>query len=165
MADAITNTSPLLYLHRVGALGWLPALYQEIWVPTAVVLELREGQRKGYDVPVPSNHEWLKITDPKLMPSEWLALELGKGELAAMALALENPARVVLLDDALARRTATAAGLIVHGTLRIMLEAKSHGLIERVEPWVDKLEDAGLWLTNQVRRRILMLAGERASEH
>lgn len=68
------------------------------------------------------------------MPSEWLALDLGPGELAAMALALENPDMIVLLDDQLARHTAQAAGLSVWGTLRVLLEAKSFGLITKVEP-------------------------------
>lgn len=27
MPDAISNTSPLLYLHRIDALGWLPDLF------------------------------------------------------------------------------------------------------------------------------------------
>jgi len=160
MADAISNTSPLLYLHRIGAMEWLSQLFHEVWVPTAVVAELKEGQRRGHDVPVPSNYGWVKIMEPKLMPSEWLSLDLGNGELAAMALALENPVHVVLLDDALARRTAEAAGLSVQGTLRILLDAKSRGLTERVEPWVDKLEGAGMWVSAGVRQRILSLAGE-----
>jgi predicted nucleic acid-binding protein len=41
-----------------------------------------------------------------MVPSEWLSLDLGTGELEAMALALENRRHVVLLDDALARRIA-----------------------------------------------------------
>jgi hypothetical protein len=27
MPDAISNTSPLLYLHRIGAINWLPRLF------------------------------------------------------------------------------------------------------------------------------------------
>jgi predicted nucleic acid-binding protein len=38
---------------------------------------------------------------------------------------------------------------------------ESRGLTERVEPWIDKLEDAGLWVSAEVRKRILSLAGER----
>jgi predicted nucleic acid-binding protein len=110
MAEAISNTSPLLYLYRIGAMDWLAELFQDVWAPGAVALELKEGRRKGHDVPTLSSYDWLKIVDPQFMPSEWLSLDLGKGELAALALALENPARVVLLDDALARRTAHAAG-------------------------------------------------------
>jgi predicted nucleic acid-binding protein len=86
----------------------------------------------------------LTIVKPTSTPSEWLVLDLGAGEIAAMALALENQDRVVLLDDMLARRTAQAAGLQVWGTLKILLEAKSHGLIDTVEPYVTQLRDSGM---------------------
>src|ERR1700694_4551812 len=99
MPEAICNTSPLLYLYRIGAVEWLPRIFTEIWTPTAVLEELREGQRKGYDVPDLNNFGWLKIVDPRSTPSEWLSLDFGPGELAAMALSLENPSRIVLLDD------------------------------------------------------------------
>jgi predicted nucleic acid-binding protein len=82
-------------------------------VPDAVKNELLEGHTRGYNVPNPTDFKWLHIVDPKSMPSEWLALDLGLGEIAAMALALENPEHIVLLDDMLARRTAQAAGLKV----------------------------------------------------
>src|SRR5687768_11498813 len=101
-------------------------------MPTAVVEELKEGQRKGFDVPDPSNYSWLQMVNPRATPSEWLSLDLGPGELAAMALALENHTRILLLDDMLARRTAQAAGLTVWGTLKILLEAKAQGLTDRV---------------------------------
>jgi predicted nucleic acid-binding protein len=160
MAEAISNTSPLLYLYRIGAMDWLAQIFQSVWAPSAVALELKDGRRKGHDVPTPSNYGWLEIVDPKHTPSEWLALDLGKGELGAMALALENPHRIVLLDDALARRTAQAAGLTVRGTLGILLDAKTRRLTDRIAPWVDRLEDAGMWLSDEIRQRILRLAGE-----
>ena len=42
MPEAISNTSPLLYLYRGGVLAWLPQLFNETWIPKAVVLELEE---------------------------------------------------------------------------------------------------------------------------
>jgi predicted nucleic acid-binding protein len=102
----------------------------------------------------------LKVVNPKSTPFEWLALDLGPGEIAAMALALENPDKVVLLDDLLARRTAQAAGLQVWGTLKVLLEAKSHGVITNVEPFVSKLSDSGMWVSAEIKERILKLAGE-----
>ena len=125
MLKAISNTSPLLYLYRIGGIQWLLRLFSEIWVPEAVKNELQEGQRKGYDVPNLDDYLWLNIVNPKSTPSEWLTLDLGTGEIAVMALALENPDKVILLDGALARRIAQAAGLQVWGTLKILLEAKS----------------------------------------
>ena len=160
MLKAISNTSPLLYLYRIEAINWLPELFDEVWIPEAVRNELLAGRSKGYDVPNPEDYPWLSIVDPKSMPSEWLALDLGIGEIAAMALALENPKRIVLLDDMLARRTAQVAGLQVWGTLKVVLEAKSHGLVERVEPYITKLSESGMWVSADVRQRILKLAGE-----
>jgi hypothetical protein len=163
MSEAISNTSPLFYLYRIGTIDWLPKLFSEIWIPTAVVEELKEGQRKGFDVPDPSNYSWLQVVNPRATPSEWLSLDLGPGELAAMALALENHARILLLDDMLARRTAQAAGLTVWGTLKILLEAKAQGLTDRIEPLVSHLSDTGMWLSGEIRQRILRLANEEPS--
>jgi predicted nucleic acid-binding protein len=160
MPKAISNTSPLLYLYRIGAINWLPKLFDEIWAPEAVRDELLAGRSRGYDVPDPADCTWLKIVNPESMPSEWLALDLGKGEIAAMALALENRNHVILLDDGLARRTAQVAGLQVWGTLKVLLEAKSQGLVDKIEPYVAHLSEAGMWISAEVRQRILTLAGE-----
>lgn len=137
-----------------------PTLFDEVWILTAVWEELQEGQRKGHDVPKPGDYAWLSVVDPQAMPSEWLSPDLGPGELAAMALALENPTHVILLDDLLACRTAQAAGLIVWGTLKVLLEGKAQGLTDKIEPFVNRLENAGMWLSNEIRQRILVLAGE-----
>jgi predicted nucleic acid-binding protein len=134
---------PLATPHRsstytgLGGLVWLDALFGEVWLPNAVAHELAEGRRQGYDVPDPGTYHWLRRMEPRALPSEWLALDLGPGEPAAMALALENPVHVVLLDDALARRIAQAAGLTVWGTVKVLLEAKAQGLTEHIAPFVD----------------------------
>ncbi|MCZ2115247.1 MAG: DUF3368 domain-containing protein [Anaerolineae bacterium] len=160
MPKAISNTSPLLYLYRIDGIGWLPELFADIWVPEAVVVELRAGQSKGYNVPDVDALSWLRVVNPRSTPSEWLVSDLGAGEIAAMALALENQDRIVLLDDLLARRTAQAAGLTVWGTLKVLLEAKSRALIEEVEPFVVRLNDSGMWISPEIQERILKLAGE-----
>jgi predicted nucleic acid-binding protein len=160
MTKAISNTSPLLYLYRIRTINWLPKLFDEVWTPEAVKNELLAGLGKGYDVPNPADYPWLDIVNPKSMPSEWLTLDLGAGEIAAMALALENPDRIVLLDDMLARRTAQAAGLQVWGTLKVLLEAKSRGLVDKIEPYVTNLNESGMWVSPELKQRILNLAGE-----
>lgn len=163
MAKAIVNTSPLLYLYRIGVLDWLSQLFDQVWTPRAVVYELEEGQRKGYDVPNPSHYAWLQIVEPRAIPSEWLTLDLGPGELATMALGLEHPDYIVLLDDARARKIAQAAGLNVWGTLKVLLEAKARGMAEKIEPLVQRLADTGMWISEDVRQRILALAREQPS--
>jgi predicted nucleic acid-binding protein len=74
---------------------------------------------------------------------------------------LENPASVVLLDDALARRIAKAAQLKVWGTLKVLLEAKAQGLTTAIEPLIERLKEAGMWISDDIQTRILTLARER----
>ncbi|WP_416180994.1 DUF3368 domain-containing protein [Chloroflexus sp.] len=44
--------------------------------------------------------------------------------------------------------------------MRVLLEAKAHGLMARVEPYVSRLADSGMWFSPDMRVRILQLAGE-----
>ena len=160
MPNAITTTSPLLYLYRIGLLNWLPQLFDEIWIPEAVVYELKAGLQAGFDVPIPENYDWLKIINPQNIPAEWPPLDLGEGDQAVLALARENTDRVVILDDFLARLAAQTVGLTVWGTLGVLLEAKKQGLADSVAPAIDNLAIAGMWITEEIRRRLLQLAGE-----
>lgn len=48
----------------------------------------------------------------------------------------------------------------VWGTLKVLLEAKSHGILEKVEPYVSRLSDSGMWSSVEIKERILKLAGE-----
>jgi len=160
MPDAITNTSPLLYLYRINRLNLLSQIFDRVTTVPAVNEELMEGMRRGYDVPDLERYEWLRITPPKSTPSEWLASDLGKGELEAISLALELKTWVVVLDDALARRIARAAGLEVWGTLRVLLEGKQQGIIPDIASVVDDLKASGMWISDDIRQRILALAGE-----
>ena len=59
---AISNTSPLLYLHRIDAIDLLPGLCEEVWIPQAVAQELFEGGRRRYEVPDPRDYRWLTVT-------------------------------------------------------------------------------------------------------
>ena len=160
MPEAISNTSPLLYLYRIGKIELLPRLFERVWTVPAVVEELRQGKEKGYDVPLASAYEWLQVVSPFRVPFEWLASDLGKGELETMALALEHREKVVILDDALARRIARAAGLEVWGTLRVLLEAKKKSWIPAMSAIIDDLRMSGMWISDDVSQRIMKLADE-----
>jgi predicted nucleic acid-binding protein len=136
---------------------------QVVWrnlAPRAVIDEVSEGQKRGYDVPLLKSYEWLKVIKSSSVPSDWLSLDLGAGELETMALALENPERVAILDDALARRIAQAAGLNVWGTLKVLLEAKEQGITKSISPHVEQLKSSGMWISEDIRLRIFALAGE-----
>jgi len=160
MPKAISNTSPLLYLYRINKIELLPRLFEEIWTVPGVVNELKTGKEKGYDVPLAGAYEWLQVFAPRQTPSEWLASDLGRGELETMALALEHQEEIVILDDALARRIAQAAGLEVWGTLRVLLEARKRDMLPAMAVVIDELKKSGMWISDDIRWRIMKLAGE-----
>jgi len=109
MSQVIADTSALLYLSGINTLDWLQSLFDSIYVPTAVVVELQDGRDWGYNVPDHTNYPWL-IVEAQTVPIELIALELGMGETAVLTYALEKPGCVVLVDDSLARRAAQSLG-------------------------------------------------------
>jgi predicted nucleic acid-binding protein len=89
-----------------------------------------------------------------------LAVDLGAGETAVLALALESGNTVVLLDDALARRAAAMLGLTYRGTLGLLLDAKRARLVTTVGPLLDRLKLLGFRLSRDTQSNMLELAGE-----
>ena len=161
MTRATCSISPIVFLYRIGALDWLPELFDEVWMPSVVLDDLLEARFYGYDVPSPFNLPWVQYADPQVtIPGAWVSLDLSSGEVAAMSLAFENRNCVVLLDEPIGRRAASLVGIKYWGTLKILLEAKSRGLTDAIAPYVDRLGTTGLWIVGETRQRILKLAGE-----
>jgi len=155
------SASPIVFLYRIGALEWLPQLFDEIWMPSVVLDDLLQARFIGYDVPSPFNLSWVQYEDPQLtVPAAWLSLDLSSGEVAAMSLAFENRDCIVLLDEPMGRRAAGLIGLKCWGTLKVLLEAKKRGLTSSIAPYVEHLGKAGIWITIETHQRILRLAGE-----
>lgn len=160
MPEVICNTSPLQYLHQIGQLSILPALAGSIIVPPSVQAELEAGMAKGLDLPKIENLSWIRIQAPISARAVSLITDLGPGESQVLMLALEMPGALALLDDALARRIATAKGIPIKGTLGLLLDAKRAGHLETVEPSLDRLQSLGFRLAEQTREAVLKLAGE-----
>lgn len=63
MPEVVCNTSPLQYLHQIGALDVLPALYGRILVPLAVVEEIAAGRQAGANLPDLAALDWLEARE------------------------------------------------------------------------------------------------------
>jgi len=160
LPEVICNTSPLQYLHQIGQLSILPALVGSIVVPPAVLAELDAGIAKGLDLPQLENLQWIRIQAPIGAKAASLITDLGPGESQVLMLALEMPGSVALLDDALARRVATAKGIPIKGTLGLLLDARRAGHLPAVKPSLDRLQELGFRIAQQTRDAVLKLAGE-----
>jgi predicted nucleic acid-binding protein len=158
--DVISNSSPLQYLHQAGVLGLLPAIFGQVWVPEAVVAELEEGRRRSVLLPLLEELPWLKVRavrDRTLLP---LVTHLGDGEKEVLALGLELPGALLLLDDRDARRHALALELEIAGTLGVLLLAKERGILDAVRPVLDRLQALRFRLDARTRLVVLELASE-----
>ena len=79
-------------------------------------------------------------------------------------LALDAPECVVVLDYALARRVALTLNLRLTGTLGLLIDAKRAGLVPRVEPYLDRLQELRFRLASHTRAAVLKLAGETSEQ-
>ena len=160
MPEIICNTSPLQYLHQLGQLSLLPRLVGQIIVPAAVSRELAQGTLLGVDVPVLTGLSWVIERSSGDSSSASFASQLGAGEVAVLALALDSSDPLVILDDGLARHWAQRLGLPLRGTLGLLLDARRAGLVDEIRPLLDELQRLGFRLDNGTRSTVLRMAGE-----
>jgi predicted nucleic acid-binding protein len=114
----VSDASPLIGLAVTGHLEFLKHLYEQVFIPEGVYQELTGG-----DVELPGASEvrtleWI-ISRPVQNEVVVHALEgeVDHGEAAAIALAVELQADLILIDEQRARRAATRLGLNVVGVL------------------------------------------------
>ena len=99
------------------------------------------------------------VADRSLVSS--LAGQLDMGEAEAVALAVEQRADLLLVDERRGRAVAANLGLKVIGLLGVLLEAKSKGHLPRLRPVLDDLiSKAGFWISNALYDSILRAARE-----
>ncbi len=159
----VSNTSPLTNLAAIGRFDLLRQLYGEIHIPEAVIQELSsQGQQwPGYHETVQS--DWIRqhpVKNTSLVRA--LQRDLDAGESAAIALAIEQSAGLLLMDEREGRHQAKRFGLKVLGVIGVLLEAKAQQKIAQIQPELDALrQKAGFYLSQGIYEMALHLAGER----
>jgi uncharacterized protein len=160
LPELICDTSSLQYLYQLGLLGSLRRLATDVLVPPAVLHELTVGRAEGYDVPTLEDIDWISVVGPS-MSAIGRGLEyLGAGETEVLMLTTERNGAIAVLDDKLARDTAGRIGVPFTGTLGILLDLKRTGLVDRITPLLDRLQELRFRLAPSVRSMILHEAGE-----
>ena len=129
---AVFNSSPIIFLTKLGIIEAASDLFERIDIPSLVYSEIRrkpdasaeavEGLIKGKRVSVS------KAENERFVGA--LGRRLGKGEAEAIALSIETGADLVILDDHAARVEAMRLGLAVKGTLGIVRRLMENGAFE-----------------------------------
>ncbi|MDX2199066.1 MAG: DUF3368 domain-containing protein [Phycisphaerae bacterium] len=123
----VADSSPLNFLVRMQCVDVLPTLFTTVLIPTHVADELSRPttpvEVRDFIANPPS---WLLIRIPSKIQQ---IPKLHVGELAAISLACEVKASLILLDDRDARTAAARLGLDVTGLLGVLERADQRGLL------------------------------------
>jgi hypothetical protein len=160
LPDLICDTSPIQYLHQLELLHVLPKLAEKVFVPPAVVEEIKIGHSLGINLPKLEKLDWVDVLRPASDLALPLVTNLGPGETEVLMLALEMRGAVVVLDDAPARELAEILDLRLTGTLGLLLDAKRAGLVSTVRPVLERLQSLRFRLASRTFSAVLRLAGE-----
>ena len=153
----VINTGPLITLARIDALDLPGRLPLEFICPSEVRTELDEGLRAGHPDVRP---DWLRTVSLNTPLSPLAAFTLDSGESAVIQLALEQKIAWVCIDEWKGRRAALAAGLRVTGVLGLLGQAKKHGIVSAVRPFIQKAHAAGIRYDAVLVARFLDAVGE-----
>ena len=156
----VSDAGPLIALGRLDLLHLLPTLFAQVQVPMAVLNEClaRPQNVDATRIRLAVVQHWLTTCDATPIAVQGLDL----GERAAIARALEIGAGL-LADDRAARQHAASLGLVVIGTLGVLVLAKRAGHVAAISPLVAALRASGQRLSHAAVAQALDAAQE-ASE-
>ena len=129
----VSDTSPLVVLSKIEQLFVLPGLFETVLIPREVAEELEAGNESisGGRVTI-DELPWIRVVD---VANPLTTSELGKGEAAALALARELGAKV-LIDEKIGRNVAARMGLFYTGTVGVLEQAAAKGLLNLEEAFI-----------------------------
>ncbi len=146
----ITDTSCLILLEKIDAFGVLKYLFKNITTTPEIKNEFGTG--------LP---EWIAIKPVKdIALFEVLKENVDPGEASAIALAIETPNSLVIIDDLKARKLAKRMALDLMGTLGMLLKAKQHGIIPNIRLYVDRIQATDFRVSSAIIAYVLETAGE-----
>ena len=147
--DAVTNSTCLIGLERIGRLDLLPQVFSTVFAPPAVAAEVR--------TPL----SWLRVQAVQnAAVATALKTQMDAGEAEAIALAMELGDVLLILDDKKARRVAQQLDLKAIGTVGMLLRGKRQGVIAEIKPLVLALLQADFRISEGIVREALRLSGE-----
>lgn len=156
----IVNASPLILLGKTGYLHLIADLAGSVVVPSAVVKEVCAKKKGDPILEELKRDERFRISDAKTVPIELLAWDLGAGETEVIALAMQQKAKRVVLDDLEARRCAKVMELSIIGTVGLVARAKRMGFIDSAALVIEQLCQAGLYISEDIVATVLQEVGE-----
>ena len=146
----------------IGELDLLHKVYNEIFLPKAVMDELLALENFDLNLDSIKQAHWIKsveVTERNTVNQLLSYLDLGEAE--AIVLAKSMNADWLLIDETKGRKIAKDSGLQTIGLLGVFLFAKEEGIINEVKYYVELLiTKAKFRIAQELFDRILILAHE-----
>lgn len=153
----LANSTPLIYLSKMGELSLLKSLFAEIIVANKVFEEVvvQGAGRPGSDEV--QKADWIKtktVTDQVAVSKLQHDELLGAGEAETLILAQELKADLTLIDDRKARRVAARMKVKRIGTLAMILMAYRKGLIQDLSSILKKAQQKAFRINQRIFDRL-----------
>lgn len=157
----VSNTGPLIALDACNQLDLLRSLYARVVVPEEVERELACGGGTALPSGLTAAHRaWIEVLPLSNPPSSALIARLDAGEAAVITLALEIASPVVLIDEKRGLKVARDEGLNAIGSVRILMLAKSKGLLTEVKTHLYNMHSSGIRLSARLIEWAIIQSGE-----
>lgn len=153
----VADSSPLIYLSRVGVLDILAITFGEVIVPRQVWDEVVTARPGAPGVQALLAATWLHLDERKLAEED---LGLDPGETAAILLAEQLGADLLLIDERAGRSVAAARGIEIRGTLGVLVQAREAGSLRALRPVLDSLVAEGFRIAPALVAEALHRVGE-----
>ncbi len=140
----VADSSPLIVLIEIGHVDLLPELFHEIIVPPQVLAETLQFRRRHvvHDFFAVA-HAWLVERTPSTIEA---IPALHAGELAAISLARELNAELLLIDEIAGRRAAADRHIPLTGTIGVLELAADRGLLDLRDAF-ERVKRTDFWIS------------------
>jgi predicted nucleic acid-binding protein len=150
----VADTSPINYLILIEEIDILTKMYGRVVIPRAVRDELlRPSAPEMVRAWIGQLPTWLEVHIPVNAPDA-LLVKLDAGERDAILLAEELRADQLIVDDRQGRHEAEKRGILVMGTLGVLREAATIGLLD-LRTVVKRLQTTSFYIAPEVLTRLL----------
>ena len=159
----VADTGPMIAFARIGHLDLLHQVVGELVIPEAVYEELTGQGQERAGAAEATRGDWIQrriVGDHAMVAQLPHVLHAGEREAIVLAEELHAP---LLIDEQRGRNMATARGVTVLGSLRILIEAKQRGLIDRAQPLLETMLAAGYWIDAELFPPFFQEIGEQRS--
>jgi len=146
----ISDTSSLIALESIMELELLQKMFREIYITDEI--------QKEFGSKLPSWIKVKKLHDRTML--QVITLELDLGEASGIALALEMPDSLLIIDEKKGRNYANRLGINMIGILGVLIRAKEKGIIETLKPILNKLNDCDFRMSEKLVNDVLKRVGE-----